>query len=262
MTALMRTIDPADCEEIPLPLVAMAAFTAGTRLPPHQQELAQLVYVRTGVLRLITPTGDWTVPPLRAIWIPPATEYELRTVGQVTMRRLDVEPELAATLWTECRVLEIKGLLRALLLQILEQPQGATASERGGLMTRLVLHELRGAPAVPLQLPMPRDPRLLKIALALVEHPESDDTLEAWAKRAGASARTVARLFHAETGLSFGVWRQHMRLAEALCRLVAGQPVTEVASALGYRSPSAFIAMFRRVLGGTPHRYLRTPPRD
>ena len=36
-----------------------------------------------------------------------------------------------------------------------------------------------------------------------------------------------------------------------------GEPVTAVALDLGYESPSAFIAMFRRALGAPPTRYLR-----
>ena len=38
-------------------------------------------------------------------------------------------------------------------------------------------------------------------------------------------------------------------------RLAAGQPVTRVALDLGYASPSAFGAMFRRAFGTTPSRY-------
>lgn len=43
---------------------------------------------------------------------------------------------------------------------------------------------------------------------------------------------------------------------EALTRLSLGQPVTTVALDLGYESPSAFTAMFRRVMGRTPKHYL------
>jgi AraC-like DNA-binding protein len=261
-TALVRTMNPTGCDQIPPPLAAMGEFTDGSRLAPHQRRHAQLVHVQTGVLRVTTATGAWTVPPFRALWIPPETLHEIRMIGGVTMQTLDVEPHLGGELWAECRVIEVKGLLKALLLQVLDQPPDRASGERGGLMIKLVLHELKGAAPVPLHLPMPRDQRLLKICRALIEHPESDDTLAGWAKRASASARTVARLFQAETGLSFGVWRQHLRLAEALCRLISGRPVAEVASGLGYRSASAFIAMFRRALGETPHRYLRSPAGD
>jgi AraC-like DNA-binding protein len=261
ITALMRSLAPGDYQDGPPRLDAMAQFADGMRLAARQHKQAQLVYVRTGVLRVTTAAATWTVPPLRALWIPPETRHDVVMVGDVTMRTLPVEPRLAGELWAECRVIEVTGLLKALILHILDEPLDSLSSERGGLMSKLVLHELREAAAAPLQLPMPREPRLLKICHALIAHPESNDTLDAWAAHAGASTRTVARLFKIETGLSFGEWRQHLRLTESLCRLVAGTAVAEVASRLGYRSSSAFIAMFRRALGATPHRYLR-PPRS
>ena len=71
--------------------------------------------------------------------------------------------------------------------------------------------------------------------------------------------RTAQRLFRDETGLGFAQWRQQLRLIHALERLSAGQPVAQVADALGYATPGNFIAMFKRAFGMTPGRYLRTP---
>jgi AraC-like DNA-binding protein len=42
---------------------------------------------------------------------------------------------------------------------------------------------------------------------------------------------------------------------EALRRLAEGAPVTAVALDVGYQTPSAFVAAFRRELGTTPGRY-------
>ena len=81
--------------------------------------------------------------------------------------------------------------------------------------------------------------------------------------RTGPSSRRRQRadpgsaLFLKETGLTFGAWRQRLRLISAVARLAEGQAVTTVAFDLGYDSPSAFIAMFRRQLGAPPGRYLR-----
>ncbi|MEI9985493.1 MAG: AraC family transcriptional regulator [Aliidongia sp.] len=97
---------------------------------------------------------------------------------------------------------------------------------------------------------------------ALQKAPERNETLDEWADLVGASRRTLARRFQAETGMSFGAWRQQLRLIEALTRLAAGQPVTIVAQDLGYDSPSAFTAMFRRALGQTPSRYFASGGQD
>ena len=83
-----------------------------------------------------------------------------------------------------------------------------------------------------------------------------------WASSANASARTLARLFLAETGLTFGAWRQQARVLEAMGRLGSGAPVTEVALDLGYESVSAFSAMFRRAAGTSPRQYQQQPQSD
>jgi AraC-like DNA-binding protein len=58
--------------------------------------------------------------------------------------------------------------------------------------------------------------------------------------------------------MSFGPWRRQALLLASLSRLAAGEPVTNIALDLGYDSPSAFTAMFRRTLGVTPSRYFAT----
>ena len=68
--------------------------------------------------------------------------------------------------------------------------------------------------------------------------------------------RTFTRTFRKETGMSFATWRQTVRLMEALSRLATGDPVTTVALDVGYSSPSAFTAMFRRAFGVPPTHYL------
>jgi AraC-like DNA-binding protein len=55
-----------------------------------------------------------------------------------------------------------------------------------------------------------------------------------------------------DTGMTFGKWRQQARLLTALQRLALGRSVLEVALDVGYNTPSAFSAMFRRQFGVSP----------
>ena len=71
----------------------------------------------------------------------------------------------------------------------------------------------------------------------------------------GLSRRQLERVFRADTGLSLGQYRERARLLAALPRLAAGEPVARVATDVGYATPSAFGAMFRRVLGVSPTAY-------
>jgi methylphosphotriester-DNA--protein-cysteine methyltransferase len=64
-------------------------------------------------------------------------------------------------------------------------------------------------------------------------------------------------LFRLDAGMSFGRWRQQARLFAALEMLAQKKSVTEVAIAVGYDSVSAFIEMFRTMLGTTPQTYFR-----
>jgi AraC-like DNA-binding protein len=82
--------------------------------------------------------------------------------------------------------------------------------------------------------------------------------LDDWAHFAGMSRRTFMRAFSAEVGMSFGRWRQQARLFAALEMLAQGKSVTEAAVAVGYDSVSAFIEMFRKMLGTTPQMYFRS----
>jgi AraC-like DNA-binding protein len=52
-----------------------------------------------------------------------------------------------------------------------------------------------------------------------------------------------------------------VRLRAALPRLAAGDPVSVVAGEVGYETPSAFVAAFRRETGVTPATYFRAAPR-
>jgi AraC-like DNA-binding protein len=116
---------------------------------------------------------------------------------------------------------------------------------------------LRLMPAAKVSVPLPVDLRARRLCEALLADPADDRNLEEWGRQLGASSRTLARLFQRETGLGFDTWRQRLRLSCALDRMELGESITHIALDLGYSSPSAFSAMFRRVLGAPPSRYAR-----
>ena len=104
---------------------------------------------------------------------------------------------------------------------------------------------------------IPKEKKLARVANALLDDVGDDRTLDDWAHDAGMSRRTFMRAFSAEAGMSFGRWRQQARLFAALEMLAQRKSVTEVAIAVGYDSVSAFIEMFRTMLGITPQTYFR-----
>lgn len=119
-----------------------------------------------------------------------------------------------------------------------------------------VLHDLSEPVGASIgALPLPTDPRGRARARALLQVPADGRSLEAWGHELGASARTLSRVFAAETGVSFAAWRAHGRLALSLPHLADGVPVAAVARRVGYRSVSAFSAAFRRSTGLRPLDY-------
>ncbi len=225
----------------------------------HRHDYAQLLYASSGLMRVQTPVGAWVVPPQRAVWIPPGLAHQVGPIGAVAMRNIYVAPQPAAGVMAECRVISVSPLLRELILAVVALPRDYRLDSPDGRLMRVLLDQIAAARTTALHLPLPRDRRLRAVTDALIADPADRRGLEDWAKAAGASARTLARLFLAETGLSFRDWRRQLRLHEALARLAMGDSVTAVAYAVGYDSPSAFIAMFRRAMGETPGHYLAGP---
>lgn len=253
---MTRSTNADDYQSGPQPILAMAKeFAAGFVIPRHSHPRAQLLYGVRGVMRVTTPMGAWVAPPRRAVWLPSGVPHEVRMASPVAMRTLYVAPDAAASLPSDCAVVEVSELLRALILEAVSLPMDYEPEGRAGLVMALILTELRLIEAMPLHLPTPNDPRLARLCAALSDRPDDDSTLEVWGERVGASARTLNRLFLKETGGSFAIWRAQARLVAALELLGQGEPVAKVAGILGYASPSAFTAMFRRALGSTPARY-------
>jgi AraC-like DNA-binding protein len=189
------------------------------------------------------------------MWVPPRTDHESRMSGRVQMRTLYLRGDAARALPQRCCVMSVSPLLRELILAATEMPLAYEERGRDGRVMRLILDELRSATDLPLHLPRPADRRLTRVCDAILRAPADQRPLAGWAAAVGASARTLARRFRQETGMSFATWRQQARLLESLRRLAAGEPVTKVALDCGYRSASAFGVMFKGALGVSPTAY-------
>ena len=258
-----RSSDHRDYQRVPRVVTAMARDEEhGVSVAPHSHERAQLLYATAGLMRVRTDSGVWILPPLRALLIPPGVVHHWHSLSRVTMRTIYIEPNVAAAFGDSCRVIEVSPLLRELILALLKEPIEYPIPGPGEHLAMLILSELKAAETVPVAVPWPRDRRLLAVCEAIMADPGSSRNIEHWADEVGASARTLIRLFPKETGLHYRQWVQQVHLAEAFGRLAQGESVGAIASALGYASPSAFTAMFRRILGKTPQHYLtewRTP---
>ncbi len=256
-SVLVEVAELAGADAGPVAGVALD-YGPGNIIPRHSHDSAQLIYAATGVMTVRTDAGSWVVPPQRAVWVPAFEAHSIKMSGRVEMRTVYIERAKAGPLPADCGVVHVSDLLRELVLRIVAFPSTWSASSPEARVVRVFFDEMRAAPQVPLHLPTARDERLCRITQALAVHPADQRTLAQWARVAGASERTIARLFVSETGMTFGQWCQQARLLAALQRLALGQSVTATALDLGYDSTSAFIAMFKKALGRTPGRYFQS----
>jgi AraC-like DNA-binding protein/quercetin dioxygenase-like cupin family protein len=232
-------------------------FTETNVIKAHTHKWDQLTYATQGVMSVVTAGSTWVAPPHRAVWVPAGVEHSEIFSGPVKARSLYIVPKLSRFPRASCVAMNVSPLLRELILKAIEIGSLDDAAPTQSRLIDVILDQFEALATVPIQLKSPTDPRARRIAEWFETDPSLEDGLATLARRAGASTRTVERLFRAETGVSFQQWRQRLRLIHALKLLASGESVTNVALEAGYSSTSAFIAMFRRELHTTPRQLAR-----
>ena len=230
---------------------------SGSEIPSRFYDWDQLAYASQGVMTVQTTQGTWVVPPHRAVWIPANVVYQVGMSGKVSVRTLFFVQGFARRLPERCQAVNVSPLMRELVLHAVRLGMLRQTVPAQARLARVLVDHLETLPTTPLQLPMPRDARARRAAERLLLAP--GEPVDEAARVAGASKRTLERLFRSETAMTLGRWHQRLRLIEALRLLAAGQSVTRVALDVGYDSPSAFITAFRHELGTTPGRYFESP---
>jgi AraC-like DNA-binding protein len=234
---------------------AASTYPDGMRLDRHDHPWGQLAFCNSGVMQVISDATARLAPPTRAIWLPASVAHEIVMRGEVATRFLYLAPQLAAPLPDEAGVVEVLPLLRELILHILKLRMLHPDAPEQDRLARVLVDLLLQARPIDLALPLPADRRALAFAERVQDAPGESAGLSDLARRAGASLRTLQRLFPAETGLTLEAWRQKARLITAAAALSGGAPVAVTAGDCGYESPSAFITAFKRQFGVTPGRY-------
>jgi AraC-like DNA-binding protein len=232
------------------------SYRKGTRLDPHMHREAQLIYAATGTMQVTTPGGRWLVPPDRAVWVPARHGHAIDMLADSQMRTLYFELDWLKRETRGLRldrefVVHVSPLLHQAILALFERNGG---SERAALLVRLAMLELRRADDSPTFIPLPRDPRARRAAHLVLASPASGEDIATVASKVGSSARTLSRLFAAETKLSFKAWCQRARVTAAMERLSTDRhlSVKQLAADLGYASVPAFSHAFRQVTGQSP----------
>lgn len=227
---------------------------SGHRSEPHRHPEGQLLGAVKGLLTMGTDGVVGVVPAIHAVWIPPHCVHWTRSHGPMDGWTVYVDERACAALpVATCRI-RTSALLREAVFRAAQWSPGprTVADDR---IACVILDEIARSPAESFGLPMPSDPRLMRVAKALVDDPSDQRAVGYWASVASVSERTLGRGFTAETGFHFNAWRQRARLLKAVEMLAEGVAVNTIALDLGYATASAFIALFRRVFNETPTSY-------
>lgn len=251
-------VNPQTTPTAQVPVVAVVLDLPGLAyMPPHTHDHGRLIHSVDGTINVVCTGQSWLLPPHRALWLPPGTLHEMSTRSTARMRSLDFVPRLAASLPREPFSISVSPMLRALIHRAVEIGTAYHDDRHHLTLLKAIPREILLSQRSQIAIPFTADRRLVKVCRSLLVGRDLKMPLDYWADSAGASRRTLERLFVSETGMTFVEWRQHALMHLAIGRLVGGASISQICLDLDILSTSAFHRVFRRVFKTTPARYLK-----
>lgn len=224
---------------------------AAGRWTKHRHEHHELLWGARGVLTVETDDGWFAVPATAGLWIPAGTLHAVQSGGG-TGFSCSYLTQAPAGLPDRTTAVTVPAAVAELFLLLAGTELPDEVRHR---CEDVIFDLLQPADVAPMVLPMPTDDALLRVARQLLEHPDDNRSVQAWADELAMSVRHFSRRFGAQTGMTFDQWRLHARVRVALGLLAQGLAVGTIARRVGYSSPSAFVQAFTRVMGHTPGWY-------
>ena len=225
----------------------------------HTHDLHQLEYAFEGVVEVETDAGHHLLPPQQAIWIPAGLPHRT-TLRRVRTVAVFFAPAMVPGTHDRARVLPAAPVVREMIVYGARWPITRSGSDATAdayfqalalVVAELLDHEM------PLHLPTSRDPVITAVMRYTGEHLASVTAAEV-GREVGWSERTLRRRFSTATGMT---WRRYLlqsRLLRAMALLAEpGPTVLDVATRVGFDSPTAFARSFRSATGQTPSEYRR-----
>lgn len=216
----------------------------------HTHTRHRLLYAFRGSVRLEVEDALYVLPPQRVAFIPAGVEH-VTIVPKVRLASVYLARRMVPDAPTSVRVLTATPLLRELILYGARWPPERDPRDEVAnaffASFGLLLGQWLATPVSGRRLPRGRS-REVCAAIDYIHAHLADARLEAAAKHAGTSARTLRRRIEEELGTSFRALHAEARLLRAM-ELLASHRVTQVAYELGYESLSAFSSRFARFAG-------------
>lgn len=246
---------PLTSLHLPAPIMFRSAHVPAQGLyPEHQHAWGEFVYSFSGVMEIKVAEHHYLAPPQYGVWLPPGVRHVGLNRYEACHCSLYIAPEQCAALPPTPCALTVSPLVRALLDHLHQQPVEKPIGPQTARLLRVLVDQLALAPCAGSYLPNSEDPALSAVLRLLQAQPGDQRSLPELARAAHTTERTLMRRAQRDLGMSLAEWRQRLRVVKAMALLEAGQSVETIALDLGYSSASAFITMFRRLVGSTPGR--------
>ncbi|WP_283180112.1 helix-turn-helix transcriptional regulator [Gemmobacter sp. 24YEA27] len=214
----------------------------------------EFVYSYSGVTELRTGGQVLLAPPHMAFWIPAGADqvgYNRKATVHVSIY---IDQSLCAEMPDVPVSLRVTPLLRA-MLDRLELASFDDTAQQARLL-RVMVDEMERCPVTQSFLPDSDEPALKRLLAALHDTPSDRRSTATLARSFGLSERTLLRLCKRDLGMSLTEWRNRQRAVRAIAMLQEDVSVETIALDLGYATASAFIAMFKGIMGDSPARYV------
>lgn len=229
-------------------------YSKGSSIRTHSHSELQILYVSYGEMQVNSDAMICCVNPGQVAVISPEVDHEIMVVKKSEMASIYIGG-LGFEHKSKCglTMLPVSPMLKQLIMRtaVLSQDRDFNPQENIYLLGML-FSEIKFASNELGVADLPDDKRARSICKKVLNDPLKKVTLEAFSEHAGASPRTINRIFQRHYGMTFEQWRKKVKLGWAENKIQAGLSVSEVALELGYSTTSSFSYAFKKSTGRTP----------
>lgn len=225
-------------------------YKFGEFLPPHKHSEGQVLFAQSGTMEIRVGKEFILAPSSRVVWVPPMVDHSIYFRSNTKMRTAYIVQSMLENTFKNICVFQASNLFREILLRLTSNK--LKDHEYKELLTSSLLKEMSLLKHEPFSIKLPKDIRAKRVASILLKEPSLSKNLNDWSNIAACSSKTLSRIFVKETGLTFQVWRRHLRLLLSHDLISKGLSITEVAHSVGFSTSSAYAEAHRKVFGFPP----------
>ncbi|MGG7445078.1 AraC family transcriptional regulator [Kosakonia oryzendophytica] len=224
---------------------------------PRRQPWGKLGFAENSVMEFTVEGKSFLSPPGYATWIPAGALHCCNNHRQVKFYSVYLDPEYCIGLPESSCTLKLSPLIRAIFTDFSSRSVAVPETDEDKRLALVLIDQLNKSPRCDSFLPVSDDDFIIQLTLGIRSNPGDRKSLSDWAALMNTTEKTLSRRFQSQIGMTYNEWRQRMKLVASLSMLEQGMPVHQISTELNYSSPSAFIAMFRRLTGDSPSKVAR-----